>query len=112
MKWNYLPQEERQKLLPCMIEAQILHIEQCKEKAVHHHRAHMKELDSWLKNLKDDLRKHQTATDQSHITRESKMIHIKEFKIYLGTPKWGWFMFGIGWGTKWFLGFSCKDSNN
>lgn len=30
-------------------------------------------------------------------------------KIYLGTPGWGWRMYGIGYKTAWFLGLSIKD---
>lgn len=29
-------------------------------------------------------------------------------KIYLGTPGWGWTLWGIGYGSKWFLGFSMR----
>lgn len=31
-------------------------------------------------------------------------------KIYLGTPGWGWKMYGIGYKTKWFLGLSIQDT--
>lgn len=27
-------------------------------------------------------------------------------RFYFGTIGWGWRMYGIGWGAKWFLGFS------
>lgn len=27
-------------------------------------------------------------------------------KWYLGTPGWGWIMWGFGWKAKWFIGFS------
>lgn len=30
-------------------------------------------------------------------------------RLYLGTPGWGWKMYGIGYKTLWFLGFSMKD---
>ncbi len=33
-------------------------------------------------------------------------------RLYLGTPGWGWLMFGIGWKTLWFLGFSIKEHGN
>lgn len=32
-------------------------------------------------------------------------------KFYFGTPGWGWKMYGIGWKTLWFLGFSIKDTS-
>lgn len=34
------------------------------------------------------------------------MIKLGKFRIYTGSFNWGWNMFGIGWGNKWFLGFS------
>jgi hypothetical protein len=34
------------------------------------------------------------------------MIIIGHFKIYFGTESWGWNMYGIGWKSMWFLGFS------
>ena len=53
--WNNLPIEERKRLMPHMIEMQILHIEQCKEKAVRHHKNHMRELNDQIRNLKKEL---------------------------------------------------------
>jgi len=53
--WNDLPIEERKRLMPHMVEAQKLHIWQCKQKAILAHRKHMKELDAWLKSLDDEL---------------------------------------------------------
>ena len=29
-------------------------------------------------------------------------------KLYLGTPGWGWRLFGVGYKTVWFFGFSMK----
>ena len=49
--WNDLPLEERERLMPHMVECQKLHIWQCKQKAIASHRKHMRELDDWLKNL-------------------------------------------------------------
>lgn len=49
--WNDLPFEERQRLMPYMIESQILHIWQCKQKAILAHKSHMKELNDWIKSL-------------------------------------------------------------
>lgn len=54
--WNGLPPDERKRLMPHMIEAQKLHIWQCKQKAIAAHNKHMKELDDWMKNLDRDLR--------------------------------------------------------
>lgn len=31
-------------------------------------------------------------------------------RLYLGTPGWGWRMYGIGYKTLWFFGFSIQDS--
>ena len=55
--WNDLPIEERKRLMPHMVEAQKLHIWQCKQKAIAAHKKHMKELDDWLKNLDDELKR-------------------------------------------------------
>lgn len=32
-------------------------------------------------------------------------------KIYLGAKEWGWGMYGIGYGAKWFFGFSMRRKN-
>jgi len=29
-------------------------------------------------------------------------------KIYFGTPGWGWRLYGIGYKSAWFLGFSMR----
>lgn len=55
--WNKLPLEERLKLIPYQIEAQILHLEQAKALAVRSHRGHIAELNDWINNLKSDLNK-------------------------------------------------------
>lgn len=55
--WNDLPIDERKRLIPYMIETQKLHIWQCKQKAIAAHKKHMKELDDWLKNLDDELKR-------------------------------------------------------
>jgi hypothetical protein len=57
--WNDMPFEERQRLMPHVIESQILHIWQCKQKAIKAHRAHMKELDEWMANLERELKQTQ-----------------------------------------------------
>lgn len=37
------------------------------------------------------------------------MKSIGHLRIYLGTPGWGWIMYGIGWKNIWFLGFSVNQ---
>ena len=56
--WNGLPFEERKRLMPHMIEAQKLHIWQCKQKAILAHKLHMRELDTWLDSLNKELAKY------------------------------------------------------
>ena len=53
--WNDLPEAERKRLMPHMMESQILHIEQCKRKAVNHHKQHIKELNEQIKNIERSL---------------------------------------------------------
>lgn len=36
------------------------------------------------------------------------MAKIGQFAVYFGTPKWGWTMYGVGWGTLWFFGYSKR----
>jgi len=55
--WNDLPEAERHRLMPNMMETQILHIWQCKQKAIAAHKRHMKELNDWMANIKRDLDK-------------------------------------------------------
>ena len=62
--WNDMPFEERQRLMPHVIESQILHIWQCKQKAIKAHRAHMKELDEWMANLERELKQTQQERRQ------------------------------------------------
>lgn len=33
-------------------------------------------------------------------------------KIYTGTKGWGWRLFGIGFGSIWFLGLSIREKEN
>ena len=53
--WNDLPDDERKRLLPHMIESQKLHIWQCKQKAIWSHQMHMKALNGQLANLDAEL---------------------------------------------------------
>ena len=62
--WNELPANERERLMPHMIEAHKLHVWQCKQKAIAAHKKHMKDLDDLLKNLDDEL-KRMLKTEQS-----------------------------------------------
>lgn len=55
--WNDMPIEERSRLMPHAMESQLLHIWQCKQKAIEAHNKHMKELDDWMANIKRDLDK-------------------------------------------------------
>jgi len=54
--WDNLPIDERKRLYPFLIEAQILNLWQCKQTAIKAHKKHMKELDDWMNNLKDGLK--------------------------------------------------------
>lgn len=53
--WNDLPLDERKRLVPYMIQTQILHIEQCKIKAVRAHRKLMKDFNDQINNCKNSL---------------------------------------------------------
>ena len=53
--WNDLPKSERARLMPHMIESQILHIKQSKLKAIKYHKAHMKEINDLLSTLEREL---------------------------------------------------------
>lgn len=37
---------------------------------------------------------------------------LRNFFLYLGTPGWGWIMYGIGWKTKWFFGMSVQVADH
>ena len=54
--WNDLSFEERKRMMPYMLENQLLHIYQCKEKAVAAHKSHMKVLDDWAANIERELK--------------------------------------------------------
>lgn len=55
--WNDMLESERGRLMPHAMEMQILHIWQCKQKAIAAHKKHMKELDDWMENIKNGLPK-------------------------------------------------------
>lgn len=53
--WNDLPQDERHRLMPHMIEAQILHLWQTRNMIERGHDRTMKELNDQIKNLLNAL---------------------------------------------------------
>ena len=55
--WNDLPIEERTRLMPYMIKAQINHYEQCKIKAIRSHKKLLADYNSHIKNCKESLLK-------------------------------------------------------
>lgn len=55
--WNDLPMEERERLMPHLVENQLLNIWQCKQKAIKAHKQHIKELDDWMASIKQCLDK-------------------------------------------------------
>lgn len=57
--WNNLPDSERKRLMPHMIEAQILHIEQTKNKAIRAHKIFLRECNEHIQNLKRGLERYE-----------------------------------------------------
>lgn len=55
--WNELPDDERKRLMPHMIEAQIFHYEQCKHKAIKRHKDLMMDYSQHIMNLKRELKR-------------------------------------------------------
>ncbi len=53
--WNDMPKAERERLMPYVMESQLLHIWQCKQKAIESHKQHMAVLDDWMANIKKEL---------------------------------------------------------
>lgn len=60
--WNDLPFDERSRLMPHQIESQILHLEQARLVFVSGHKRTLRELDSTISNLKDNLRRSEGAS--------------------------------------------------
>jgi len=56
--FNDLPKEERARLMPHMMESQLLHIEQVKLVLVRSHRKALKEINDWQNNIRKDLVKY------------------------------------------------------
>jgi len=57
--WNDLPKEERRRLMPHAIESQLVHIQQCKIRAIKHHKNHMREINALQNELKKELGKYE-----------------------------------------------------
>ena len=55
--WNDMPFDERKRLMPHVIENHILHLTQTRTMIVAGHRATLDQLDSQIKNLRNDLAK-------------------------------------------------------
>lgn len=55
--WNGLTNNERCRLMPYQIQTHILHLEQAKALAVRAHRRHIQEIDDWIANCRESLRK-------------------------------------------------------
>ena len=55
--WNSLPFEERERLQPYLIEAQIRNLEQAKQKAIKAHKRYLAEMNDWIANCKSVLKK-------------------------------------------------------
>jgi len=53
--WNDMPFEERQRLMPHFLEAQILHIWQVKQKTIASHKKLLAELNDWENNIRNAL---------------------------------------------------------
>lgn len=55
--WNDMPIEERKRLMPHMIESQILHLEQARAILAKEQQRVLRELDNWIGNCRESLRK-------------------------------------------------------
>ena len=53
--WNNLPEEERKRLSPYMIETHILHLEQTKLVIMRNHRRLIRDINDHIKNLKEGM---------------------------------------------------------
>ena len=54
---NDMPKEERERLIPYEMEKHILHLEQAKIVMVRNHKRMIREMDDWIKNIKNSLKK-------------------------------------------------------
>lgn len=59
--WNNLPDSERQRLAPCLLEAHILHLEQTRETIQRHHNHAINDINAHIRNLKHTLGKQEKA---------------------------------------------------
>lgn len=69
-RWNSLSEGTKKYLIPCLIEAQILHYEQAKNKAVRAHKKLMSDYKDHIKNLKIEL--NQYINEETRFTRKRK----------------------------------------
>lgn len=53
--WNDLPIEERKRLMPYMIQSQILHLQQGMRVAAEAHARYLREMNDWIANLERRL---------------------------------------------------------
>jgi len=56
--WNDLPDDERVRLFPYMIENQMLILWQARQRSIKSHERHMREIDSLMQNLEHELSKY------------------------------------------------------
>lgn len=63
--WNDLPYEERNRLVPHMLEAQILHLEQARATLVRGHKETLQRLDQQIYNLERELSRRESEEGRS-----------------------------------------------
>jgi len=68
--WNDLPKDERSRLMPYMIEKQKRHFLQMRQVAEKAHKAQLKEIDDWIKNLDSDLHKYKNQLNNPQAKTE------------------------------------------
>ena len=66
--WNDLPDAERKRLMPEVIESQKNHIIQCRVKAVREHKKHLADIDQHIKNLEQELSRYRRINDTRTIS--------------------------------------------
>ena len=66
--WNDLPDAERKRLMPEVIESQKNHIIQCRVKAVRAHKSHLADLDQQIKRLEEGLSVYRRINDTRTIS--------------------------------------------
>ena len=63
--FSEMPVEERKRLMPYMIETQILHLQQARSMIVAAHKAELRKLDDWIANCKRHLKKEEAASGEA-----------------------------------------------